>query len=50
MKHFATVRLLAACADEAWLSRVTVALPENRQKPIKDLSEQLGEDERDSAT
>lgn len=50
VKYFATVRLLAACADEVWLGRMTVALTESRQKPIKDSSEQLGEAGRDSDT
>ena len=36
VKYFAAVRLLAACLDEAWLGRVTVALTASRQKTIKD--------------
>ncbi len=50
VKYFATVRLLAACADEAWLGRVTVALTRSRQKPIKDSSDQLEDAGRDTAT
>lgn len=50
VKYFAAVRLLAACQDETWLNRVTVALTESRQKPIKDSSEQLGDAERNSDT
>lgn len=41
--------LLAACQDEAWLSRVTLALARCRQEAIKDYGEQLGGDKGDTA-
>ena len=49
VKYFASIRLLAGCQDEAWLSRVTVALAKSRQKPIKDSREQHGGDKGDTA-